>query len=103
MYMLGAYVSFFLITVMGLASGRPWLPPFSWPCRGVMVDRLSFVPCVTCRHVNSFISAIGALIVLENGVMAIWGPQGQAHSQSLSRIVELLGITMTEQRLLSSW
>jgi branched-chain amino acid transport system permease protein len=101
MYMLSAYVCFFLITVVGLAY---------WPALaisavllaagGVILDRLCYRPLRHLPHGMSFISALGALIVLENGAIAIWGPQGQRIPNPYPGVIDAFGITMTEQRLL---
>jgi branched-chain amino acid transport system permease protein len=101
MYMLGAYVCFFLITVFGLGY---------WPAlaaaaimlavAGVVLERLAYSPLRKESHISSFISALGALIVLENGVIALWGPQGQRIPNPYPGIIEVFGITMSQQRLL---
>jgi len=101
MYMLGAYVCFFLITVFGLGY---------WPAlvaaaillavAGVVLERLAYSPLRKQPHISSFISALGALIVLENGVIALWGPQGQRIPNPYPGIIEVFGITMSQQRLL---
>lgn len=101
MYMLGAYVCFFLMTVIGIGY---------WPAlavvavfmsiAGVVLERLAYSPLRKQPHISSFISALGALIVLENGVIAIWGPQGERIPNPYTGIIEVFGITMTEQRLL---
>ena len=101
LYMLGAYISFSLITLFGFGY---------WPALivstiglglvGVVVERVVYRPLRDQPHINSFISAIGALMILENGVMAIWGPQGQRIPNPYPDPIELFGITMTMQRLL---
>jgi branched-chain amino acid transport system permease protein len=101
MYMLGAYICFFLMTVIGIGY---------WPAlalvavlmsiAGVVLERLAYSPLRKQSHISSFISALGALIVLENGVIAIWGPQGERIPNPYTGIIEVFGITMTEQRLL---
>jgi branched-chain amino acid transport system permease protein len=101
LYMLGAYISFTLITLFGFGY---------WPALivstiglglvGVVVERVVYRPLRDQPHINSFISAIGALMILENGVMAIWGPEGQRIPNPYPDPIELFGITMTMQRLL---
>ncbi len=101
LYMLGAYLCFFLITLYGFGF---------WPAVvismvilgmvGILIERVIYRPLRDRPHINSFISAIGALIILENGVIALWGPQGRRIPNPYPGIVELLGITMTYQRLL---
>ncbi|MDD5170921.1 MAG: branched-chain amino acid ABC transporter permease [Syntrophales bacterium] len=101
MYMLGAYVCFFLITTFGFTY---------WPALavtvilmavgGVILEWLAYRPLRHQPHINSFISALGALIVLENGAIALWGPQGQRIPNPYPDVIDAFGITMTEQRLL---
>jgi len=101
LYMLGAYVCFFLIGIFGFGF---------WPALiaaaivlaliGMLVERVAFRPLSEQPHINSFISALGVLLILENGVIALWGPQGQRIPNPYPNVVELLGITMTQQRLL---
>ena len=101
MYMVGAYVCFFLITVLGIGY---------WPAlavsaiilaaAGVILEWLAYRPLRNESHINSFISALGALFVLENGVVALWGPQGQRIPNPYPDVIDAFGITMTEQRLL---
>jgi branched-chain amino acid transport system permease protein len=103
MYMLGAYVCLTLITVFGLTY---------WPALaataiimaggGVILEKLCYRP-LRVRHaspVTPFIAALGALMVLENGVQAIWGPMGKRFANPYPRIIDLFGITTSHQRLL---
>jgi len=101
LYMLGAYVSFFLMTLYGFGF---------WPALiismvtlgliGMLIERVVYRPLQDKPHINSFISAIGALIILETSVIVFWGPQGRRIPNPYPDIVELLGITMSHQRLL---
>ena len=101
MYMLGAYVCLFLMGVLGLGY---------WPAlaavaiimavAGVILERLCYTPLLNQSPMSSFISALGALIVLENGVIALWGPQGKRIPNPYPEIIDVFGITMSVQRLL---
>lgn len=101
MYMLGAYVSFFLITIFGFAY---------WPAlaiaamvlgiAGVALEFLVYRPLRNAPHINSFISALGALIVLENMVIILWGPEGHRIPNPYPGMIDFLGMTTTKQRLL---
>ncbi len=101
LYMLGAYVSFFLMTLYGFGF---------WPALiasvvilgliGIVVERVVYRPLRDKPHINSFISAVGALMVLETSVIVFWGPQGRRIPNPYPGIVEVLGITMSYQRLL---
>ncbi|MGA3086256.1 MAG: branched-chain amino acid ABC transporter permease [Thermodesulfobacteriota bacterium] len=101
MYMLGAYVCLFLMGVLGLGY---------WPAlaavaiimavAGVILERLCYRPLLNQPPMSSFISALGALIILENGVIALWGPQGQRIGNPYPEIIDVFGITMSVQRVL---
>jgi branched-chain amino acid transport system permease protein len=101
LYMLGAYICFSLITMVGIGFWTALLlSTLALGLIGMVVERLVYRPLKNQPHINSFISAIGALMILENGVMAIWGPQGQRIPNPYPDPLEILGITMTQQRLL---
>jgi branched-chain amino acid transport system permease protein len=101
MYMLGAYVCFFLITIFGFSY---------WPAvalaavllglAGVVLEFLVFKPLRNDKGFNPFIAALGALIILENAVVVLWGPEGQRIPNPYPGIFDVFGITMSHQRLL---
>ncbi len=101
LYMLGAYVSFFLMTLYGFGF---------WPALissmvvlaliGMLIERVVYRPLRDKPHINSFISAVGALMILETSVIVVWGPQGRRMPNPYPGVVDLFGITMTYQRLL---
>ena len=101
MYMLGAYVCFFLMTIFGFAY---------WPALavsaivlalgGVVLEFLVFKPVRNAPGINPFIAALGALIILENAVVILWGPEGHRIPNPYPGIIDVFGITMSTQRLL---
>jgi branched-chain amino acid transport system permease protein len=101
LYMLGAYVCYFLISVFGLGFWTALAAAaVILALIGVLVERVAFRPLSDQPHISSFISALGVLIILENGTIALWGPQALRIPNPYPDIVELFGITMTQQRLL---
>ena len=101
LYMLGAYVSFFLMTVHGFGFWTALVASMViLAFIGMLVERIVFRPLRDKPHINSFISAIGALIILETSVIVFWGPQGRRIPNPYPDIVDVLGITMSYQRLL---
>ncbi|MHB8156943.1 MAG: branched-chain amino acid ABC transporter permease [Desulfocucumaceae bacterium] len=101
LYMLGAYVSFFFMTRYGFGFWTALTASVVFLALvGMLVERLVYRPLRDQPHINSFISAIGALMILETAVIVGWGPRGQRISNPYPDTVELLGITMTQQRLL---
>jgi branched-chain amino acid transport system permease protein len=101
MYMLGAYTSFFLMTVLGFAY---------WPAlaasalllalAGCALERLVYRPLKNAPHLNAFIAALGALMIIENVVVLVWGPQAHRIPNPHPGFFEFLGVTMTPQRVL---
>jgi len=101
MYMLGAYIGLFFMTVVGIAYWPALaITAILMAAAGVLLDWCAYRPLRNEPHISAFISALGALFVLENGVIALWGPQGQRMPNPYPEIVEIMGIIMTKQRLL---
>lgn len=101
MYMLGAYVCFFLITIFGFAY---WpavaLAAILLAIAGVVLEFLVYKPLRNDTGFNPFIAALGALIILENAVVILWGPEGHRIPNPYPGIIDVFGITMSTQRLL---
>lgn len=101
MYMLGAYVCFFLITIFGFSY---WpavaIAAITLALGGVILEFLVFRPVRNAPGVNPFIAALGALLVIENTVILLWGPEGHRIPNPHPGIIDFFGITMTEQRVL---
>lgn len=101
LYMLGAYVTFFLISLYGFGF---------WPALiasmvilglvGMIVERFVYRPLNNQPHINLFISAIGLMVLLENSVAVIWGTSAKRIPDPYPGTVDLLGITTTQQRLI---
>ncbi|MCJ8499223.1 branched-chain amino acid ABC transporter permease [Desulfatitalea alkaliphila] len=101
MYMLGAYVCFFLMTVAGFAY---------WPAlaaaalllavAGGLLELLVFRPLRNGPHLNAFIAALGALMILENVVTLLWGPRAYRIPNPYPGFLDVYGVMMTPQRLL---
>jgi branched-chain amino acid transport system permease protein len=101
LYMLGAYICFTFMTVLGLGYWPAlFAAAIAMALVGMIIERMVFRPMANQSHINSFIAALGALIVLENGAIAIWGPEAQRITDPYPNVVEWFGITMTGQRLL---
>ena len=101
MYMLGAYVCFFLITIFGFAY---WpavaLAAIALAIGGIVMEFLVYRPLRNAPGINPFIAALGSLIVLENAVIVLWGPEGHRIPNPYPGIIDAFGITMSTQRLL---
>jgi branched-chain amino acid transport system permease protein len=85
LYMLGGYITYFFITALGLGY---------WPSLllsmlvlgllGVILEAHGLPPPADQPHINAFIAAIGALLVLESFGAGGLGSAGIAHSQPVS-------------------
>ena len=67
---------------------------------GVVLEFLVFKPVRNAGGITPFIAALGALIILENAVVVLWGPEGHRIPNPYPGIIDAFGITMSTQRLL---
>jgi len=101
LYMLGAYICFTLISVCSMGF---------WPAVvlsalvlgviGLAIERLAFRPLNKGPEINSLLAAIGVMMILENGVITLWGPQGKRIPNPYPGMIDFHGIILSEQRLL---
>jgi branched-chain amino acid transport system permease protein len=101
LYMVGGYITYFFIATLGL--------PY-WPSLlisivvlgiiGIIMEAIIYRPLHDQPHINLFIAAIGALLVLEATVEVIWGPQGMRVPNPYPHTFQFLGIIVSVQRLL---
>ena len=101
LYMIGAFIAFFCITSLGVSY---WialvLSLTALFIAGMVIERFIFRPFYKQPHVSSFIVAVGLILILENGALVLWGADFRRISPPNSGIINLLGITVTFQRLI---
>lgn len=101
LYMIGAFIAFFCITSLGVSY---WMAlvvsPAALFIAGMVIERFIFRPFYKQPHVSSFIVAVGLILILENGALVLWGADFRRISPPNSGILNLLGITVTFQRLI---
>lgn len=101
LYMIGAFIAFFCITSLGVSY---WialvLSLAALFIAGMFIERFIFRPFYKQPHVSSFIVAVGLILILENGALVLWGADFRRISPPNSGIINLLGITVTFQRLI---
>ena len=101
LYMIGAFIAFFCITSLGVSY---WialvLSLAALFIAGMVIERFIFRPFYKQPHVSSFIVAVGLILILENGALVLWGADFRRISPPNSGIINLLGITVTFQRLI---
>ena len=66
----------------------------------MFVERFVYRPFYKQPHISSFIVAVGLIFILENGALALWGADFRRISPPSGAIFNVLGITVTSQRLI---
>jgi branched-chain amino acid transport system permease protein len=101
LYMIGAFIAFFCITSLGVSY---WIALAvsltSLFVTGMVIERFIYRPFYKQPHVSSFIVAVGLILILENGALVLWGADFRRIPPPNSGILNLLGITVTFQRLI---
>ncbi|PYE54143.1 branched-chain amino acid ABC transporter permease [Deinococcus yavapaiensis] len=101
LYMLGAYLTFVLLTQFGV----PYLlalilSGLVLALLGVVIERLVFHPLRGQPQVQAMIAAIGLLFFFQAGAQAIWGPEFRVMQSPFGGVVSIAGASVTVQRLL---
>jgi branched-chain amino acid transport system permease protein len=100
-YMLGAYVSYFLVVDYQLNFfAAVGLSMIIVAGLGVVIERVFFRPVQGASPINAFIAALSLLIILENGAVLLWGAEFRKFPPLLDQQVSFWGISITLQRLL---
>jgi branched-chain amino acid transport system permease protein len=100
-YMLGAFIS---LTLVSLFKINYWLAILLsmvvLALIGLLVERYIYLPLRDQPHINSFIAAIGLLLLLEGIAFAIWGGEWHRFPFAYRQNLSFFGITITLHRLL---
>jgi branched-chain amino acid transport system permease protein len=100
-YMVGAFVSFSLMTAWGL---NYWLAmagsAAAVAALAVLAERLVFHPLRHASGLHPMIAAIGLLLFLEAGAQALWGADFHRMPTPYTGILQIGGATAPVQRLL---
>ncbi len=100
-YMIGAYVTFFMMTLYGL---NYWLSAIIagivLAVMGVLLERLVFHPMRHTPATNKFIAAVGAMLFLEAAARVLWGSDYRSIPSIYDNVVQFAGIRTTEQKLI---
>jgi branched-chain amino acid transport system permease protein len=101
LYMLGAYVAFFGVTVAHLTY---------WPAMllavvvlaalGVVLERLVFRPLRDAPEVNAIIAAVGVLFFLQALAQALFGGDFRVLPTPYDHVVHVAGLIATQQQLI---
>ncbi|MDN5659142.1 MAG: branched-chain amino acid ABC transporter permease [Brevibacterium aurantiacum] len=100
LYMLGAYVTYFFLTTVGVpyvaAIGIAALILF---VLGVLLERLVFHPLRNSPHTHHMIAAIGAMFFFQAVAQAIWGADFRRMETPISGSLRILGAEISAQRI----
>jgi branched-chain amino acid transport system permease protein len=101
LFMLGAFISFQLVTRSGL---HYWaglaVAVVAMAAAGVALERLVFRPLRHAPHLNSMIAALGVMLFLEAVAQNIWGPEFHHMDSPYGGVVSVFGIPITTHRLI---
>jgi branched-chain amino acid transport system permease protein len=101
LYMVGAYVTFFVVTGWGV----PYVAAIGFSVLGlalvgVTLERLVFHPLRHAPHVHSMIAALGVLLFLQAGAQLLWGADFRRLPTPFDGVVGLFGLTVATQRMI---
>ncbi|KKE79790.1 branched-chain amino acid ABC transporter permease [Oceanobacillus caeni] len=100
-YMVGAYVTLTVMTIFGIPY---WIAMFismlAIASLAVLSERIIFHPLRKAEALHQMMGAIGILLFLVAFAQVIWGPNYQQMSSPYGNAINLLGITVTQQRLI---
>lgn len=101
LYMLGAYLTLFMMTFYGFGY---------WPAIlvsvgvlvivGMLLERLVFRPLHNAPPINSMIAAVGVMLFLEAAARKMWGPDYRRLDTPYGDVVNIFGLSVTEQRVI---
>lgn len=100
LYMLGAYVTYFFLTTVGVpyvaAIGIAALILF---VLGVLLERLVFHPLRNAPHTHHMIAAIGAMFFFQSVAQAVWGADFRRMETPISGSLQILDAEISAQRI----
>ena len=101
LFMLGAYLSYTLVTRVGLNYwGALAVAVVVIALAGVALERLVFRPLRHAPHLNSMIAALGLMLFLEAMAQNIWGEEFRHMDSPYGGVVSVFGLLVTTHRLI---
>lgn len=101
LYMVGAYVTFFAMTLYGL---NYWLSALLagivLAVLGVLLERIVFRPLRHAPSSNKFIAAVGAMMFLEALARVFWGSDFRSIPAVYDKVFTIGSLRVTEQRVI---
>ena len=101
LYMLGAYLSYTLVTTAGLHYWAAMaVAVVALAVVGAALERFVFRPLRHAPHLNSMIAALGVMLFLEAVAQIIWGEEFRHMDSPYAGVVSVAGLLVTEHRLI---
>ena len=101
LYMLGAYFSWAALNSLGVGYvSALLLSALAVALLAALLERIVFYPLRNAPHVHPMIAALGVLFFIEAAVQLVWGADFKQIAEPIQGTVELLGVTITWQRVL---
>ena len=101
LYMLGAYVTFSLVTFAGLHYWTATVAAMIvLAVLGLALERLVFRPLRHAPPINAMIAAVGVMLFFEGVAQRIWGEDFRRMSSPYDTVVSIAGLNITAHRLI---
>jgi branched-chain amino acid transport system permease protein len=101
LYMLGAYVTFSLVTIAGLHYWAATLAAMVvLAAVGLLLERVVFRPLRDAPHINAMIAAVGVMLFLEGVSQRIWGEDFRRMASPYDTVVQLGPLPIVAHRLI---
>lgn len=101
LYMVGGYVTFFMMTAYGI---NYWVSALisgiALAILGIILERVVFNPMRDHPGTNRFIAAVGAMLFIEASARVLWGSDFRSIPAVYDKVIMFGGIRVTEQRLI---
>jgi len=100
-YMMGAFVCYFALTLLGAPYFLSILISMgAITILGTLAEKIVFRPLRNAPHTTGFIGALGLFIVLENVAAILWGHDFRTFPPIYTEVIKVSGIFLTLQRFL---
>jgi len=106
LFALGSYLGFTLlvfgstyvtVTFWGGVIAAMLIAAIGIGIAGTLIERIAYRPIYSVGRLPAVVSALGASIVIQNGIMVVWGPRPQAYTSQVvpSVMLNIGGIRIT--------
>lgn len=101
LYMLGAYLTLFMMTLYGFGYWSAILVSVAGLVLvGLLLERLVFRPLLNAPPINPMIAAVGVMLFMEALARQLWGSDYRRLDSPYGGVINVFGLTITQQRLL---